>query len=56
MVDRAKVKIYAVQGRHTINLPSEFIRDSTFPFKPNESLIAKIDKDRIIIERAKLGG
>jgi hypothetical protein len=51
MVNRASVKIYAVKSRHSINLPSEFVRDSAFPFRPNEELIARIDGNRIVIEK-----
>jgi len=51
MVDKANVKIYASKSRHSINLPSEFVRDSAFPFKVNEPLVAKIDKQRVVIER-----
>jgi hypothetical protein len=52
MVDKARVKIYAVGSRHSINLPAEFVRDSQFPFSAGEELIAKIEKGRIVIERA----
>lgn len=51
MVDTAKVKIYAVGSRHSINLPSEFVRDSAFPFKVGEELRARITDDKIILER-----
>jgi hypothetical protein len=53
MVNRAKVKIYAFRSRHSINLPSEFVRDSAFPFEPNEELLARIDGNRIVIEKFK---
>lgn len=53
MVDTARVKIYAVKSRHSINLPSEFVRDSAFPFKAGEELTAKIIDDTIVIERPK---
>jgi len=56
MVDKVKVKIYRVKSRHTINLSSDFVRDSAFPFKPGEELIAKIDGERIVIERPKKEG
>jgi hypothetical protein len=56
MVSEARVKIYAVQGRHTINLPSELVRDSAFPFKPNEELTAKIEGTRITIEKRQREG
>jgi hypothetical protein len=51
MTNEAKVKIYAVKSRHTINLPGEFVRDSAFPFKVGEELIARIEGDKVIIER-----
>lgn len=51
MVAETKVKIYAVGSRHSINLPSEFVRDSAFPFRVGEELVARIDKNRIVIER-----
>lgn len=52
MVDTARVKIYAVKSRHSINLPSEFVRDSAFPFKAGEDLTAKIEDGRIVIEKS----
>lgn len=51
MVDRVKVKIYKAGSRHSINLPSVFVKDSAFPFKPMEELTARIDKDKLVIER-----
>ena len=53
MVDRAKVKIYEVKSRHSINLPSDFVKDSAFPFEPREELLARIDGNMIVIEKAK---
>ena len=54
MTNQAKVKIYAVKSRHTINLPGEFVRDSAFPFKVNEELLARIEDGKIIIEKAEV--
>ncbi len=51
MTDRAKVKIYVSKGRHSINLPSELVRDSAFPFEPMEELVARIDGNRVLIEK-----
>jgi hypothetical protein len=48
---QARVKIYVSGGRHSINLPSELVRDSAFPFKPLEELVARIDGKRVVIER-----
>lgn len=53
MVNKAKVKLYEYKSRHSINLPSEFVRDSSFPFKINEELTARIEDDKIIIEKIK---
>ena len=51
MTAEAKVKIYVSGERHSINLPGEFVRDSAFPFKPLEELVARIDGKRVVIER-----
>ena len=51
MTGQATVKIYAVKSRHTINLPSDFVRDSAFPFKVGEELSARIENGKIIIEQ-----
>ena len=51
MSNKAKVKLYEYKSRHTINFPSDFVRDSAFPFKVGEELIAKIEDGRVIIEK-----
>jgi hypothetical protein len=51
MVNQAKVKLYAVKSRHSINLPSDFVRDSAFPFAPNDNLKMRIDGKKIVIEK-----
>ena len=51
MTGQANVKLYAVKSRHTINLPSDFVRDSAFPFKVGEELIARIEGGKVIIEK-----
>ena len=53
MSGTAKVKIYEVGSRHSINLPSDFVGDSAFPFQPKEELLARIEDGRIVIEKAK---
>ena len=52
MVNKAKVKSYEYKSRHSINFPSDFVRDSTFPFKVGENLIARIEGKKVVIERA----
>ena len=51
MVNQAKVKLYGSKSRHSINLPSDFVRDSAFPFKIGEELIARIDGEKVTIEK-----
>lgn len=53
MVDNARVKFYQVQSRHSIYLPSDFVRDSAFPFEPGDELNARIVGEKIIIEKAE---
>ena len=53
MVNEAKVKIYKVGSRHSINLPSILVTDSSFPFKPNDPLKIKIDGNKLIITKGK---
>ena len=53
MVKTAKVKLYEYKSRHSINLPSEFVRDSQFPFTKDEELQATINGDKVVIERKK---
>jgi len=36
-----------------MNLSSEFVRNSAFPLKPNEELLAKIEGNKIVIEKIK---
>lgn len=52
MVSKVKVRLYEYKSRHNINFPSEFVRDSAFPFKIKEELTARIEGKRIIIEKA----
>jgi hypothetical protein len=51
MTAEAKVKIYGRESRHSINLPSDFVRDSAFPFKVGEELVARIEGQKVIIEK-----
>ena len=53
MVAETRVTIYEVKGRHLMNLPSQLINDSAFPFEVREELQARIEDGRLIIERAK---
>ncbi len=51
MVSETKTKIAKVGSRHTIYLEKAFVEDSNFPFKPNESIIIKIEKNKLIVSR-----
>lgn len=53
MADKAKVKMYAVNSRHSINLPTDLVRDSQFPFLAGEELVAHIEKGKLVIERSQ---
>ncbi len=51
MSNKANVKLYEYKSRHTINFPSDFVRDSLFPFKVGEELVARIEEGKVVIER-----
>jgi hypothetical protein len=51
VVIQTRSKIAKVGSRHTIYLEKAFVEDSSFPFKPDEYLSIKIDKNRMIIEK-----
>jgi hypothetical protein len=51
MTSQAKVKLYGSKSRHSINFPSEFVRDSAFPFKVGDELEARIEDGKVIIEK-----
>lgn len=53
MVNKVEVKLYEYRSRHSINLPGKFVKDSAFPFKPKEELIARIEGNKLIIEKGK---
>jgi hypothetical protein len=53
MASKATVKVYESQSRHSINLPKEFVNDSSFPFEIKEELTARIEGDKIIIEKKR---
>lgn len=52
MVNQTRTKIAKVGSRHTIYLEKAFIEDSLFPFKPDEPLAVKIEKNKLVIEKA----
>ncbi len=56
VVRESKVRITEVGARHTIYLRKDFVTDSTFPFKPGQTLVAKIVGKRVIIEGPDGGG
>ena len=51
MSNKANVKLYEYKSSHTINFPSDFVRDSAFPFKVGDELVARIEDDRVVVER-----
>ena len=52
LVGKTQTKILKVGPRHTLYLEKSFVEDTNFPFKPDEPLVAKIEKNRVILERA----
>ena len=51
MVRQSETKIHKVDSRHTIYLKTDIVNDSNFPFKVGETLIVRIEGDKLIIER-----
>lgn len=52
MVAEAVVKIYrSSPGKHQMNLRSDLVADSTFPFKVGEELLCKIVGNTLVIRR-----
>jgi len=51
VVSQTRTKIVKVGSRHTIYLEKAFVEDSSFPFKPDEYLSIRIDKNRLIVEK-----
>jgi hypothetical protein len=53
MVSEIETKIQRCKSRHTIYLRTGFVTDSTFPFEVGEKLVAKIEKGKVVIEKAE---
>jgi hypothetical protein len=61
VVAHTRTKLYKVESksiatgkttnRHSIFLEKAFVEDSLFPFKPGDSLVAKIESDKLVIAR-----
>ena len=51
MVNETKTKIAKVGSRHTIYLEKAFVEDSSFPFKPDEPITVKIDRNKLVISK-----
>jgi hypothetical protein len=51
MVKETKTKINEYRSRHTIYFQKDFVSDSSFPFKVGEEIIAKIQGDKVILEK-----
>ncbi|OPY51908.1 MAG: hypothetical protein A4E51_01446 [Methanosaeta sp. PtaU1.Bin055] len=54
MTNQANVKLYAYKSRHSINLPTDFVRDSAFPFEIGEELVARIEEGKVVIEKKSM--
>ena len=53
MVSETVTKIAKVGSRHTIYLEKAFVEDSSFPFKPNEQIRLKIERNKLVVSRAR---
>lgn len=53
LVTEAKTKIHKIGSRHTMYLRNDLVNDSSFPFKPRQPLIVKIEGKTLVIEKAK---
>jgi hypothetical protein len=51
LVNQTTTKILKVGSRHTVYLEKAFVEDSAFPFKPDELLSVRIDKNKLVIEK-----
>jgi hypothetical protein len=51
MVKEALTKISRVGSRHSMYLQKALVEDSAFPFKPGESLIIRIEREMLVVER-----
>jgi hypothetical protein len=49
---RGKIK-YSSKGSKTgvLYIAADLMKDSSFPFKPNEEVVVRISEDRLIVER-----
>jgi len=57
MVLQATTKINKATGsRHTIYLKTDLVNDSKFPFKVGQTLIVRIEGNRLIIETERSQG
>lgn len=53
MVSETRTRIAVYRSRHTVYLEKDFVTDSAFPFITGEELVARLDHDRIVIERMR---
>ena len=53
MTSKAKIKAYYREDRGgwMIYLPKSLIEDSAFPIKVSDNLVAKIEKNKVVIEK-----
>jgi hypothetical protein len=54
MAKEIDVKIYEhAKNKYSMSFRSDFINDTTFPFKIKEPLVARFEGQRMIIEKKK---
>jgi hypothetical protein len=56
MVLRGETQMYKSDGRHTIYIPADLVKDSVFPFTTEDRLTIRLDGKRLVIEKAGKDG
>jgi len=53
---KAKILVPNKRGKTgLIYIPADIVKDSSFPFKPNEEVTIKIEGEKLVIEKRKKG-
>lgn len=54
---RTKIVFPNKRGRTgLIYIPADVVKDSSFPFKPNEELTIRIEGEKLVIEKKNVNG
>lgn len=50
MVLKAKTKFYLTRNRFYLYVPMDIVKDSQFPFKPNETVTIEIEGRKLVVK------